>query len=248
MVNQEARSSRTQRMVLSHHYWTKVFRDEFSVQLSAIVDTLEKRLLPSFTDIEKEAEAISQEAWDGFMSAPATGDEDPADFADDAMQAGVSHYLLLVGIRQGMLNLFATALYHAFEQQALLFHRKQVLKRAEENDPNLLDLKAFQVRLKDYGIDITTFTSWTKLDELRLVANTAKHGEGHSATKLHALRPDLFEHPYNVFMDITMPIQVVRVFQPLVGEDLYVSMEDICEYRNALLQFWQELSDEMASA
>ncbi len=68
------------------------------------------------------------------MSAPATGDEDPADFAEAAEQAGVSHYLLLDGIRQGMLNLFAAALYHSFEQQVMRFHRKQVLHPGEEND------------------------------------------------------------------------------------------------------------------
>jgi hypothetical protein len=229
-------------MALSHLFWTRVFKREFSPQLSAIVEALEKRMLPAFGGIEEEAEAVSQEAWEAFMSAPATGDEDPADFAEAAEQAGVSHYLLLDGIRQGMLNLFAAALYHAFEQQVMLFHRKQVLHPGEENDPNFFKMNEFQKRLRAYGIDITTFSSWPRVDELRLVANTVKHAEGDSAQKLHSLRPDLFEHPQSQKFLALATRGAPRVFQPLVGEDLYVSLKDIHDYRNALLEFWKELS------
>lgn len=121
-------------MVLSHHFLVDVFRREFAPQLVAIVDALESRLLPAFQTIEAEAEAISEEAWEGFMSAPAIGEEDPGDCAEAAEEAGVSHYLLLDGIRQGMLNLFAAALHHAFEQHVLLFMRRQLFHPAEEND------------------------------------------------------------------------------------------------------------------
>ena len=72
------------RMTFNHHFWSDYFRREFVPQLRAIVDALEKRLLPAFAGIEEEAEAVSQQAWDAFMSSPATGDEDPADFAEDA--------------------------------------------------------------------------------------------------------------------------------------------------------------------
>ena len=57
---------------------------------------------------------------------PGTGDEDPADFADKALCAGISHLELMHGIRQEMLNLIAVALFHAFEQQAISFHRELV--------------------------------------------------------------------------------------------------------------------------
>src|SRR5262249_45467784 len=192
--------------------------------------------------IEEEAEAVSQEAWEVFMSAPGTGDEDPANFAEAAEQIGVSRYLLLDGIRQGMLNLFAAALYHAFEQQVMRFHRKQVLHPREENNPNFFKMHEFRKRVRDYGIDITTFSSWPKVDELRLVANAVKHAEGDSVQKLHSLRPDLFEHPQLKEFPALAIRGTPRVFQPLVGADLYVSLEDIHNYRNTLLEFWEELS------
>jgi hypothetical protein len=235
-------------MVLSHQFWTRIFRHEFGPQLSAIVEALEKRMLPAFTGIEEEAEAASKEAWDAFMSAPGTGDEDPAAFAEEAEQAGVSHYMLMDGIRQGMVNLFAAALYHAFEQQAMLFLRKQILGLGDENNPKLFQMGEFQKRLKALGIDITSFSSWSKVDELRLVANTVKHAEGDSGQKLHPLRPDLFKHPKSSVHILSFGKGMPRVFLPLVGEGLYASPTDVQQYRDSLIEFWKELGDAMERA
>ena len=80
-------------------------------------------------------------------------------------------YGLMIGIRQGLLNLFAIALYHAFEQQIMLFHRKNVLQVEEENDDKLFKMSEFQHRLEEFDIKITEFASWPKIDELRLLAN-----------------------------------------------------------------------------
>lgn len=233
-------------LVFNHHFWCSYFRREFVPQLQAIVEVLEKRTLPAFSGIEQEAERVSAEAWDAFMSALGTGDEDPSEFAEATEQAAVSHYMLLDGIRQGMVNLFAAALYHAFEQQVMLFLRREVLDPREENNPKLFHLFEFQKRLKVRGLDVTSLASWGKVDELRLVANTVKHAEGESAQKLHELRPDMFERPQ--IAGIAFASRTPRVFQPLVGEDLYVSLDDVREYRDSVVNFWQELSDAMERA
>jgi hypothetical protein len=127
---------------------------------------------------EDEAETVAEKAWDALMSAPGTGDEDPGDFAEAAQDAGISHYMLLKGVRRGMVNLFAAALYHTFEQQIIMFLRREVLHPREENDQRLFKMSEFQKRMNILGIDITTFPAWAKVDELRLVANTVKHAEG----------------------------------------------------------------------
>jgi hypothetical protein len=234
-------------MTFNHRFWSSYFRSEFVPQLRAMVDVLEKRLLPAFAGIEEEAERVSEEAWDAFMSSPGTGDEDPADFADAAEQAGVSHYMLLDGIRQGMVNLFAAALYHAFEQQVMVFLRDEVLAPVEKNDARLFQISELQKRLKAAGVDIAALPSWPTIDELRLVANTVKHAEGNSARQLHALRPELFEHP-NVNLGPAFRSATPRVFQPLAGEDLYVSLRDVQQYRDALIRFWTELGEAMEQA
>jgi len=228
-------------------FWSRYFQAEFVPQIKAIADALEKRVLPGFENIEEESKRVSEDAWEAFMSMPGTGDEDPVDFAEDAEQAGVSHYLLLDGIRQGMLNLFAAALYHAFEQQIMLFHRREVLRPAEDNNYALLTLSEFQNRLADFGVDIKTFSSWAKIEELRLIANAVKHAEGSSAKRLKTLRPDMFQSPH--LDELGVPgARNPRIFQPLVGEDLYVSITDVHDYCAALVIFWQELSDAMQRA
>lgn len=234
-------------MIYNAHFWKQYFQAEFIPQIIGIVNALEKRILPGFQNIAEESRQVSKDTWEAFMSMPGTGDEDPADFAEEAEQAGVSHYLLFSGIRQGMLNLFATAIYHAFEQQIMLFHRIEVLRTEEENNYALLKLSEFQRRLVNSGVDITTFSSWAKIDELRLLANTVKHADGNSSKRLHELRPDMFQNSHLDkfgFSDTRNP----HIFQPLIGEDLYVSLTDVQEYSATLISFWQELSDEMLRA
>ena len=230
-------------------FWIRFIQVSFVPQLNTIVDALEKRLLSNLEEkkIEAEAERITEEAWERYMSMPSTGNEDPGDFADKAMEAGVSHCELMYGFRQGMLNLFAAALYHAFEQQIIFFHRKNILSLYEdaENDPKKFRLTVFQSRLKEYGIDVKKFSSWSKIDELRLVANTVKHAEGPSSYKLHKIRPDMFNNPLLSQVSPFLSQGSDRVFQPLVGDDLYVSLQDIKNYCVHLVRFWQELIDAM---
>lgn len=211
---------------------------EFIPHLRMIVETLEKRMLPAFDGIEGEADAVAEEAWDAFMSSADPENSDPGDFAEAAHDAGISHYMLLNGIRQGMVNLFASALYHTFEQQIMMLLRQQVLDRQEENDRRLFQMSEFQKRMKVLGVDIATFSSWAKVDELRLVANTVKHAEGDSAHRLHEIRPDLFVHPAAPELSRAVGKMEPRVFLPLAGQDLYVSVTDVSQYRDALLEFW----------
>ncbi len=226
-------------MSLNNRYWRRVFRSDFVPQLSAIIETLERRLIPQFEGINAEAEKVSEEAWDRFMSMPSTGDEDPGDFAEAAQEAGVLHYSLMNGIRQGMLNLFAVALYHAFEQQLMLFYRKEVLHPAEENDLKLFALSVLTERLHNFGVAVEELPSWNEVNELRIVANTVKHAEGSSARKLRSIRPDLFKDPATADLSFA-PASYPRVFQPLVGEDLFVSIDDIKDYHGHLVRFWED--------
>ena len=94
------------------------------------------------------------------------------------------------------------------------------------------------------AIDIKNFACWSKIDELRLVANTVKHAEGPSSDRLREIRSDMFINP--LFSQDPFPLQGFdSVFQPLVGDDLYVSLQDIKDYRDHLVQFWQELAAAM---
>lgn len=217
------------------HYTT-----EFRSQIEVIVDTLENRLLTSFENLETEAEEAAEEAWNKYMSQPASEYEyhDPGDLAESAQEVGIDRYQLLTGIRQGIINLFALALFHCFEQQVALFRERELRFAVTKGNPG--ELNALKMQLEHLGINITNFESWDKIKELRLVANVAKHAEGHSAEKLRCVRPSLFEQPLIDVDSLSLPVR-----QPLIGEDLYVSVQDIKDYRDYLIGFWNELSEAM---
>ena len=114
---------------------------EFKSQLEAIVDTLENRVLTNFENIESEADKATDEAWNESMSQPASEYEyqDPGDLAGSALyqEVGISLYQLLAGVRQGIINLFAVALYHCFEQQIVLFREQELRFPVEQDKPGL---------------------------------------------------------------------------------------------------------------
>jgi hypothetical protein len=89
--------------------------------------------------------------------------------------------------------LFAVAIYHTFEQTLVFFFYRwamHVLNKSTTGRPQLDDVvnkmnEAWSINLKD-------LTSWKDIDELRVIANCIKHGEGDACKRLRAKRPDWF--------------------------------------------------------
>lgn len=215
-----------------------------------MIRTLEARLLPNFqdSDIGNEAEAVADEMWQQFMSMPGREDDDPSAFADVAFEAGLDHYTIVKGIRQGIINMFAAGLYHAYEQQFLFFHREELLPYGRQHDKSLLKISKAKELLSERGIEISSFQSWASIDELRLVANTVKHAEGESADQLRRIRPDLFEDPELKRLGLDGSSSLAHpIYLPMVGEDLFIQICDLSKYRDALTQFWRDLSDSLGN-
>jgi hypothetical protein len=74
----------------------------------------------------------------------------------------------------------------------LYFHREQVLKSEEEDNISKIEFSEFKKILKSEGVDIESLKSWSKINELKLVADSVKHAEGRSSEELKKLRLDLF--------------------------------------------------------
>jgi hypothetical protein len=79
------------------------------------------------------------------------------------------------------------------------------------------------------------------MDELRLVANVVKHGEGGSATELRKRRPDLFVYPS--LKGQVDPIETLSVEATLFGQDFFVTKEEFEAYHKGSVAFWTELAD-----
>lgn len=208
-------------------------------------DCLGDKILPVFKNLDREAEKITQQEFKrlGYLADPTQFDE--GDIAEMASDKGISYYLNMTGLLQGILNLFAVGAYHRFEQQLHMFYRREVLPKEQEDDFSEFGIGKIIERIKKSKIEITSFSNWPKVDELRLVANTVKHADGLSAKELKERRPDLFEPPDLGVKKIMSgpPASLRQVFQPLSGEDLFVSHEEIQSYSTAIKQFWVELAN-----
>jgi len=149
--------------------------------------------------------------------------------------------MMVSGVKQALLNISAVTLYHLFEQHLLFLLRREILHPFEENDIDLMKVSVFKKRCLEYNIDVEQFSTWQKLHEMRLVANAVKHAEGKSAGELRKIRPDLFKNPALEKYEFKFGENFQHLYLPLAGEDLYLSLRDLKNYRDTISNFWNEM-------
>jgi hypothetical protein len=218
-------------------------------------------MVPSFDGLEAEADAAAKAEYERLGRYGGDGyGLDPGDAAEMAYDEGLAFYERMTSVRQGLLNLATAGLYHLYEQQAAHFLRRELITFHEEHDADFMARllkpretdRLFAGRLHTAGISLGDFSSFPQLDELRLVANVVKHGAGQSAESLYRLRPDLFSSP--VIRGLGGPLfpalskmrgsrpRHVRVDRPMMGHDLYITVEEYGRYTQIVKDFWSELA------
>ncbi len=219
-------------MLRNNFFWSRYMREIFIKETRTLGKALKDRVLKGFYNVEQEAEKLAEEEYRRLLQVPVGEDGGPGMdvLAERAEEEGINFYLTVRSVRQGLINLFAVALYGLFLQHLMVLHRRELLGIHEENDKKLYRADEAWERLHESGIDVEKFRSYRKVGELRLVANTVKHAEGPSAEKLRKIRPDLFILPSRT------------LFKPLLGEDFLVRPEDITSYADAIAEFWEELA------
>lgn len=227
-------------MIWNALFWANYIRAVTLPFFDTYVECVENKLLPAFGNVDEEASKHGEEEYER-LSEWAGPDDDPAQVAEWAQDNALRHYETLRDIQQGLLNLLAAALYHQWEQQLLFLYRRELLPPHLENDPGQLTrdhaVKAFANR----GIDITKFSTWESMEELRLVANVVKHAEGRSADDLRRKRPDLFRRSDPMLPQVLKKYAPIHLYQPLWGDDFYISTEGYREYAQAIRRFWEQL-------
>lgn len=206
------------------------------------------KILPVFGDLEQEADAVAETEFERLCAQPAKPDfhGDLSDLAERATEHGYEYGETMFAIRQSVLNLLAAGLYHLFEQQQKGLFYQTVAARTGTD----YRWKALNNSLLASGVDWARLPGATSLEELRLTANTIKHGAGDAAAALAAVRPDLFdfdpdgnreEDAERQRLGATMQASDL-LFAPLGGGDLYVAERDLADWCDAVLQFWRGLA------
>lgn len=228
------------------HLYTNL-REKLKDEIKLIVDIYTNRLSPVFGNIEKEAEEKSDEYYNSVANADWDFEKDPFDLslvAEDAFEIGLNYYEKISLMRYNNLSAWLTILYQFWEQQVRLFLFE------EERHYYVIDFKDFcsngikdiKKEFMNHNENIEKLSSWSKINELRLLCNTIKHGDGGSAEDLRKLLPNIFhrvEFPSGDMLDLYKTT--------LNNEVLNISDDFIVRYGTCLLSFWDELPERMYS-
>lgn len=206
-------------------------------------------VLPAFGNIDARAEQVANEYYNRIGSQPAGEYEniDMADVAEAAQSDSYDWWEMMTSLRQTMLNLMAAGLFHLVEQQLATLSRDGLFDGAVKDTKLSIVAKWYRDQL---GVNLEAMPSWNTIDEMRLVANTVKHGEGGSARDLRAVNPALFTDPvYAEFLrrggvdpDDRMPAPVAA---PLSGEDCFITEQVLRGYAEGAETFFREVADEV---
>ena len=222
----------------SQLYLPEAKREHFKSEISDYVEVYCQKLLPVFKDIESDVEKYTNDIYNNSMSQPACDDSmDPGSIAETALDEGIEHYSYL---KLGKYNLTATwhaTLYQVWEQQLRRFLFQEI------SHVYNIQFKTFCTKLSEikkkfefHNVDIESFSCWPQVEELRLLCNVIKHGDGDSAKDLQKIKPVLFKQEDD--------IDYMKTFKTtLLEETLNINEMTLKSYRKALLSFWDEIPE-----
>ena len=207
-------------------------------QIGRFVEIYNLKFESIFDNIDTEAEEHGNSFFEGVMQNACHPDAiDPADIAEEAMDRSVQHWDLLNHGRYVLLSSWHVALYEAFEQQLRLYLYRELSHefRITINHvcSRLADLKKILIF---YDVDFGSLKGLKRIDQLRLVCNVVKHGEGSSAEELRKKRPDLIKTHDD--------IELLELYgSSLLEEVLSITDKSLKEFGKAIEDFWESFPE-----
>jgi hypothetical protein len=206
--------------------------------LEAYVSEVDERVLPAFGSASRAETPFPEEASDS--------DADP-----EAKQGIVARWYEEDEYRKDLefaksciVEMAIAGLYHLWERRVthLLRTYKRGLPGAGGQRQEMTDLKLgtfadIRTEFAKLGWDLESQEFYKKMNQLRLVTNAVKHGEGESMTRLWRKHPRLF-WPY---INESYPIPEDMPPAPTAAKTLDLSPEHFRDYAGALKAFWQSV-------
>ncbi|MDO3384923.1 hypothetical protein QWI17_03605 [Gilvimarinus sp. SDUM040013] len=220
------------------------FRESLIREHQFYVEQAEARLLSQFDHIEEDADRAAN-AWLEEKSCQFNPDiHDPADFYERANEEAIEYYQLLKDMENRTILSVAAGMYHEWEKQLRdwmdseisRWHRGEAVKKRiwAQSLPELIEL--FQGL--DWGVKGCNF--YRKLDACRLVVNVYKHGAGPSFDEL---KTSYSEYVPDRFYEVTG-----WEGQFLGYTDLRLSVDQLREFSQAILEFWRSVPENIFSS
>ena len=207
----------------------------FAPEIDSYVEILLKRIVPIFDDVDGEQERISNEV----LSSSCWGPDDYDQAMEAAYETGIDKALQFMEMRSVFLAAGVSGLFHLFEKQIYKHLNRELRNWLVSPIINWNDARSvIEPMIYEIGTGRTKSEKLQKvffdpnIKELRLVANSVKHGGGHSFKELKRmnavvvsesrLEGDWTVGPYSV-----------------LGVNVAILPEDVIRYRDAILRFWK---------
>lgn len=181
------------------------------------------RLLLSFSEIDNEAKLKSDEF---LYKASSNFDPDLHDeglMYEDAYFVQINYELTHYSLKQDFLNLSAVWLYHIFERRFVDLFNTSNSKSGKLSCEQRLE----QSKIFNSTYDFKVCNHWLTINnELRLLANSVKHGSGKSCTELTSKYPNLIVNSKIIVkeVDIHRYIFSMKSFWNLALKDKFVTV------------------------
>jgi hypothetical protein len=226
-------------------------RRKFQKSIELFNDTYTNRINPIFKNIEEESEAIAKKRYEELGRYFNPDYHDPSDFAENAWETGLEYYENMDLMKYNTKLMWISTLYQFWEQQVRKFIYEEVTRTHKFIDKkgNEILFKGFCTKgiedikeeFLEFNQDLDKLNCWTKVNELRLLANVIKHGDGWSASQLKVLRPDFFKSDFSSY-------DLLDLYKTTLNKlVLNIDDDELQKYCNALIEFWEVLPERMYS-
>lgn len=223
-------------------------REQFKRFITVFIKTYMERVSPVFDSIDEEANEYTQKVFEMLGQSFDPDRDDEADFAERAQEQGYEYWEGLALMQYNTKLMSIATLYQFWEQQVrkLVFEELNRHHTFSDKKGRIITFKTFCTRgiddMKEVfhqcGVELESLNSWAKINELRLLQNVIKHGDGKSSSDLEALRPDFYRKIGNT--------KIMDLYLSVLNEvALDVDDNEIVVYGDALKEFWDELPERM---
>jgi len=179
-------------MAGNYLFWKRYVIDAVLPGFDLLQEYYQREITPSFENLEKRAEEVSQEAWQRIMSQPGEPVHDPAFYAESAWEEGLNWFIDMAELRHDLNGLFCVAIWSRIEKYlGLLFTREILPWYKDTTEYERLLWRTICDEYRKVGIHLNGVQPFEHIDVLRLVNNAVKHGQGHSLKKLRGRKPEM---------------------------------------------------------
>lgn len=218
-------------------------RDVLKWDISMYCKAYFDKVAPVFKNIDEDA----ANAADLYLETVGSGQYNPdigneADITTDAHDYGISYAISMDLMKYNVRLMSIATLYQFWEQQVRKFLYEELIERNHENikfKDFCTNIGTIKEEFRKCDVNLQDLEVWEKIDELRILQNVVKHGDGNARKKLQRIKPDFFRQ----IDEETSAIDYH--FTTLNEQVLNVSDDELTVYSEALMEFWDELPERM---